>query len=641
MDALGRHIDSNVPLCNDDNTTIDDSCGDQSNVEADEYTGFTTRGHVEIVGNEVDVTGAHGYDPKVMERSIDLTGFADFWDGIVFSAAPCETEEETEEQIGRFKAVPVSDEFLIPEHSVVGSTHELRMPSNQDSFPLPAKVHHFPKTLSFADPSTYKTISYEQINYGANDDDDSDICPRRDSSDDSSYYDTVSSTSSTATLLRKVVAVKVDDDDVSDHDDADNTQEEFKFEYTRPEVPKIFIEKVESCHPEPEYAGLMQTSGTGQALLAQSLEQVPKSFEDLSPVFISSKQDLSSSSVPNTAKAEEEKHIARLSKTYLKNLVILSLGFMLCFTAFFSLRNLQSSINHEGGLGLISMSTIYAAFMGGCIFAPSIVNKMRPKFALVISMHGLLLFVVSNFYPQYYTLVPASAVLGFSLANLWTAQGTYLTSLAITYAALTNKDHDAILGLFNGFFLFLIQIAQILGNLISSSVFNIELENEELSHLAQGSTIETEPENGSLVYSMGITLNDTSAKVTQLLLTGSSPKSNNMCGVNYCHSYKIDHATEGAQIQPYMLYVLLGVFTAVTLSGILVLGVFLNKLDVIFRRSEVRVAKQLLAIFSLHRDRKLLALVPMLIFLGIEETFMFGEITKVGMLLHYIIIFLT
>ena len=617
MDALGRHIDSNVSLCND---------------EADEYTGFTTRGHVEIVGNEVDVTGAHAYDPKVMERSIDSTGFADFWDGIVFSAAPCETEEETEEQIGRFKAVPVSDEFLIPEQSVVGCTHE------QDSLPLPAKVHHFPKTLSFADPSTYKTISYEQINYGANDD--SDISPRRDSSDDSSYYDTVSSTSSTATLLRKVVAVKVDDDDVSDHDDADNTQEEFKFEYTRPEVPKIFIEKVESCHPEPEYAGLMQTSGTGQALLAQSLEQVRKSFEDLSPVFISSKQDLSSSSAPNTAKAEEEKHIARLSKTYLKNLVILSLGFMLCFTAFFSLRNLQSSINHEGGLGLISMSTIYAAFMGGCIFAPSIVNKMRPKFALVISMHGLLLFVVSNFYPQFYTLVPASAVLGFSLANLWTAQGTYLTSLAITYAALTNKDHDAILGLFNGFFLFLIQIAQILGNLTSSSVFNIELENEELSHLAQGSSIETEPENGSLVYSVGIPLNDTSAEVTQLLLTGSSPKSN-ICGVNYCHSYKIDHATEGAQIQPYMLYVLLGVFTAVTLSGILVLGVFLNKLDVIFRRSEVRVAKQLLAIFSLHRDRKLLALVPMLIFLGIEETFMFGEITKVGMLLHYIIIFLT
>ena len=631
MDALGRHIDRNVPLCNDDNTTTDDSCGDQPHVEADEYTGFTTRGHVEIVGNEVDVTGAHVYDPKVMERSIDSTGFADFWDGIVFSAAPCETEEETEEQIGRFKAVPVSDEFLIPEHSVVGSTHELRMPSDQDSLPLPTKVHHFPKTLSFADPSTYKTISYEQINYGANDD--SDISPRRDSSDDSSYYDTVSSTSSTATLLRKVVAVKVDGDDVSDHDDADDTQEEFKFEYKRPEVPKIFIEKVESCHPEPEYAGLMQTSGTGQALLAQSLEQVRKSFEDLSPVFISSKQDLSSSSVPNTAKAEEEKHIARLSKTYLKNLVILSLGFMLCFTAFFSLRNLQSSINHEGGLGLISMSTIYAAFMGGCIFAPSIVNKMRPKFALVISMHGLLLFVVSNFYPQYYTLVPASAVLGFSLANLWTAQGTYLTSLAITYAALTNKDHDAILGLFNGFFLFLIQIAQILGNLISSSVFNIELENEELSHLAQGSSIETEPENGSLVYSVGIPLNDTNAEVTQLLLTGSSPKSN-MCGVNYCHSYKIDHATEGAQIQPYMLYVLLGVFTAVTLLGILVLGVFLNKLDVIFRRSEVRVAKQLLAIFSLHRDRKLLALVPMLIFLGIEETFMFGEITKVGMLFH-------
>ena len=310
MDSLGRHIDSNVPLCNDDNTTTDDSCGDQPHVEADEYTGFTTRGHVEIVGNEVDVTGAHAYDPKVMERSIDSTVFADFWDGIVFSAAPCETEEETEEQIGRFKAVPVSDEFLIPEHSVVGSTHKLRMPSDQDSLPLPAKVHHFPKTLSFADPSTYKTISYEQINYGANDD--SDISPRRDSSDDSSYYDTVSSTSSTATLLRKVVAVKVDDDDVSDHDDADNTQEEFKFEYTRPEVPKIFIEKVESCHPEPEYAGLMQTSGTGQALLAQSLNRSGRASR-ISHLCSSPPSKISPPPAPPTLPKRKRRNTSRVS----------------------------------------------------------------------------------------------------------------------------------------------------------------------------------------------------------------------------------------------------------------------------------------------------------------------------------------
>ena len=610
MDGPNRHIDSNVPLCTVDSLYM----------KEDWCTEFITRGHVEVVGDEVKVMGHNDYDLKVMERSIDSMGFADFWDGITFSAAPSETDDEPNDKSSRFQAVTVPDDLLVLQDRTQNcAVQELNNESNTLHLP-PAKVHHFPKTLSFADPSTYKTISYEQIFDGANSDQESDVSPRRDSSDDSSYYDTVSSTSSTATLLRKVVAIKVDENEEDKKDgegDSDNV-EEFKIEYTRSEVPKIFIEKVESCHPEPEYAGLMQTSGTGQALLAQSLEQVRKSFEDLSPVFIS-RQDLS------TAKPEE-KQITQLSNTYLKNLVILSIGFMLCFTAFFSLRNLQSSINHEGGLGLISMSTIYAAFMCGCIFAPSIVNKVRPKFALVLSMHGLLLFVVSNFYPQYYTLIPASAILGFSLANLWTAQGTYITSLAITYAALTNKDHDAILGLFNGFFLFLIQIAQILGNLISSSVFNIELENEELNDIELDLGPQTG--NGSLLYTANTPINDTFEDIPVLLT--ASPLKPNLCGANYCHSYKIDHATDGAQIQPYMLYVLLGVFTAVTLSGILVLGVFLNKLDVIFRRSEIKVSRQLLAIFSLHRDRKLLALIPMLTFLGIEETFMFGEITKVG-----------
>ena len=604
MDGLSRRIDNNVPLCND--TQHEDECAE-----------FTTRGHVEVVGGEVKVVDHHDYDPKVMERSIDSVGFADFWDGITFNATPCETDDESDEKTSRFQTLTVPDDLLLTVPNIITpSTHQL---NDESSLPVPAKVH-FPKTLSFADPSTYKTISYEQIF-----DPNSDISPRRDSSDDSSYYDTVSSTSSTATLLRKVVAVRVEEDEENEQERNSNDVDEFKLEYTRLQVPKIFIEKVESCHPEPEYAGLMQTSGTGQALLAQSLEQVRKSFEDLSPVFIS-RQDLS------TAKPEE-KQITHLSNTYMKNLVILSVGFMLCFTAFFSLRNLQSSINHEGGLGLISMSTIYAAFMCGCIFAPSIVNKVRPKFALVLSMHGMLIFVVSNFYPQYYTLVPASAILGFSLANLWTAQGTYITSLALTYAALTNKDHDAILGLFNGFFLFLIQIAQILGNLISSSVFNIELETEELQNDLD---LGIQTGNGSLQYADAarFPVND-SLEGTPVLLT-ASPSTPNLCGVNYCHSYKIDHATDGTQIQPYMLYVLLGVFSAVTLSGILVLGVFLNKLDVIFRRSEIKVSKQLLAIFSLHRDRKLLALIPMLTFLGIEETFMFGEITKVRILILFI-----
>ena len=62
-----------------------------------------------------------------------------------------------------------------------------------------------------------------------------------------------------------------------------------RVDYACPEFPKALLDKVEGVVPEVEYTG-MQSSGTGQALLAQSLEHIRKSFENLSPVFSSSKQ---------------------------------------------------------------------------------------------------------------------------------------------------------------------------------------------------------------------------------------------------------------------------------------------------------------------------------------------------------------
>ena len=469
------------------------------------------------------------------------------------------------------------------------------------------------RTITFADKCTYHTISYEYGNDDRVGGDDVMSPTIGDYSDDSSYYDSVSSTSSTATLLRKVVAHDIDD--IMQH----HTDDDRSLEYPKQSIPNVCVHRVAKCHIEPEVSGLMQGSGTGQALLAQSLDQVRKSFEDLSPVFLTNQVTPASD-----RQHEQEKQVAQLSSTYIRNLIVLSIGFMLAYTAFFSLRNLQSSINHEGGLGLIGMSTVYASFLLGCIFAPSIVNCMRPKSAIVLSMHGNLASVLANFYPTFYTLVPASAILGFTMAILWTAQGTYITSLAITYAALTNKSHDAILGLFIGFFLFLVQIAQILGNLISSSVFMLEMSGTRQIHDTHKYTAD---QNASI-------FDNPDVKFLPLLSPGNDSLDQmasqaNQCGAAYCHSYKIDHAQEGTELDQHTLYILLGIFTALTMISILVLAICLNKLDVIFRKSSFSMRKQLLAIFSLHKDKRLLAFVPLMTYVGIEEAFIFGEITKV------------
>ena len=340
---------------------------------------------------------------------------------------------------------------------------------------------------------------------------------------------------------------------------------------------------------------LSPTGKSGQALLTRTLEQVKRSLEDLSPT------------ISRPTDSSEEKKLNQLKNTYLKNLIVLSIGFMLIYAPFFALRNLQSSINPDGGLGLLSMSCLYAAFLIGCVISAALVQNIRPKMAILMSLVGYLLYTISNFYPGYYTLVPASAILGFTMALLWTAQGTYITSIAVAYAAVAGKNHNSILGLFNGFFLFLIQVAQILGNLISSTVFNIEMAREDNIYMNNTATSSLQP-------------------VSQRTLYAESPP--NFCGSKYCHIFQIDHAR--ISVHKHMLMSLIGVFTVFTLIGVLVLGVFLNKLDVIFRRSKGSACKQALSIFGFHRDPKVALLVPLMVYMGMEQAFMYGEITKVS-----------
>ena len=99
-------------------------------------------------------------------------------------------------------------------------------------------------------------------------------------------------------------------------------------------------------------------------------------------------------------------------RTY-KNLIVISLGFLFLFTAFQALQNLQSSIHDDENLGLVSLCIIYAALVTSCMFVPPLlINKLGCKYTVMLSMSGYVLYTVAMFYPRYWTLVPASALLG-------------------------------------------------------------------------------------------------------------------------------------------------------------------------------------------------------------------------------------
>uniref|UniRef100_A0A1B6CEC5 UNC93-like protein n=1 Tax=Clastoptera arizonana TaxID=38151 RepID=A0A1B6CEC5_9HEMI len=157
----------------------------------------------------------------------------------------------------------------------------------------------------------------------------------------------------------------------------------------------------------------------------------------------------------------------------LKNVASISLAFMVQFTAFQGTANLQSSINAKEGLGTVSLSAIYAALVVSCIFVPTfLIKRLTVKWTLCFSLLCYAPYIGAQFYPRFYTLVPAGVLLGFGAAPMWAAKATYLTQVAGVYAKVTDQAVDGIIVRFFGFFFLAWQTAELWGNLISSLVLS-------------------------------------------------------------------------------------------------------------------------------------------------------------------------
>jgi hypothetical protein len=153
----------------------------------------------------------------------------------------------------------------------------------------------------------------------------------------------------------------------------------------------------------------------------------------------------------------------------LKNIAAVSFAFMVQFTAFQGTANLQSSINAQEGLGTVSLSAIYAALVVSCIFVPTfLIKRLTVKWTLCFSLLMYAPYIAAQFYPRFYTLVPAGVILGLGAAPMWASKATYLTQVGGVYAKLTDQAVDAIVVRFFGFFFFAWQTAELWGNLISS-----------------------------------------------------------------------------------------------------------------------------------------------------------------------------
>ncbi|KAK2580548.1 hypothetical protein KPH14_007681 [Odynerus spinipes] len=117
------------------------------------------------------------------------------------------------------------------------------------------------------------------------------------------------------------------------------------------------------------------------------------------------------------------------------NVLILSFGFMMVFTAFQTMGNIEktvlTSIQKDdpsfNADAYTSLAILYAVFATSNWVAPSYISLIGPRIAIITGCCCYVLFIASFLWPHTAFLYSVSAILGAGAAFIWTGHGQYLT----------------------------------------------------------------------------------------------------------------------------------------------------------------------------------------------------------------------
>ncbi|XP_031360388.2 protein unc-93 homolog A [Lonchura striata] len=277
----------------------------------------------------------------------------------------------------------------------------------------------------------------------------------------------------------------------------------------------------------------------------------------------------------------------------LKNVLVISFRFLLLFTAYSGLQSLQSSLNAEEGLGVASLSVLFAALTLSSMFLPPIIIKMLGcKWTIAVSMCCYITYSLGNFYASWYTLIPTSVILGLGGAPLWSAKCTYLTIAGTSYAEKAEKNAKDIINQYFGIFFLVFQTSGIWGNLISSLILSQSSNQGEISE-----------------------------------------EDLECCGAYDCLT-DANNSTGSERPSDSLIYTLVGVYTASGVLAVLLVIIFLDQIksDQTETEKEKLEASSFwstfLATFRHLKDKRQCLLIPLTMYSGFEQAFLAGDYSK-------------
>ncbi|XP_058794594.1 UNC93-like protein [Phymastichus coffea] len=278
----------------------------------------------------------------------------------------------------------------------------------------------------------------------------------------------------------------------------------------------------------------------------------------------------------------------------IKNILMIGFAFMIQFTAFMGASNLQSSVNVDNSLGTFTLAAIYGSLIFSNIFLPVLmISWLGCKWTIAMSFVAYMPFIAAQFYPRFYTMIPSGLAVGLGGGPLWCAKCTYLTVVSEAYAMISDSGADVLVTRFFGLFFMFYQMAQVWGNLISSAV------------LSYGSSPHDEVmPNASLV--------------------------SELCGSNFCGAAS---ATENPNLEPppiERIHLIAGIYLGCMVAASLIVAFGVDSLTRYDRGRTGSATGQsglkLLAVtLKLLGEKNQLLILPITIFIGAEQAFLFAD----------------
>ncbi|CAD5210982.1 unnamed protein product [Bursaphelenchus okinawaensis] len=285
-------------------------------------------------------------------------------------------------------------------------------------------------------------------------------------------------------------------------------------------------------------------------------------------------------------------HVAKEKRKILWNLFTISAAFLFLFTGFQGLQNLQTSVNDQ--LGGDSLSIMYLSLAISSLFVPNfVVNRLGSKLTLITAFGIMIIYMLANFLPQYYSLLPASVLAGVAASCMWSACSYYITQSGINYAKLNIEAQNTVSVRFFGTFFMIVHVGQVLGSLLSSVILSQSV-------------------------------------VTAVIVD----EADRTCGSGFPRNLSLlsDRAKLNLQRPSLVAYrSVVAVYLCCAMVALMIVAFFLNALkrDEINSKQPPKFSAEVLkqTLKNLQKP-KVLLLIPLTIFNGIEQTFAVGIYTK-------------